>query len=309
MKTFDKHEIETTRQISILNYLENRGCQFFHQGNKAYCLSPFSSEQTPSFCVYKNKNIFVDYSSGHKGDIIKLVSLLEGKNFLETMNFLSENIVNYYIIKRKEKEVTATEDKPFDINKYKTEDKELINQIKSYASSRSIYNGYEFGKFYFNSRNIPAILFPLEDENGVITGVKLRSCVKEDNIPKFYKKGKGVYVLENFIKSHYKDPVMYLTESETSSNSLWERLKETKTNAVIVSFGSVNSYNTKIPKRYEWITNRKVIIDYDGNEKLYKSRAEKLSYLGNPVKLILPKGEDLNSLYHSKKIKLIDKLI
>ncbi len=55
---------------------------------------------------------------------------------------------------------------------------------------------------------------------------------------------------------------------------------------------------------------KKLIIDYDGNEELYQQRLKLYEGLGaEPIKLILPKGEDINSLYCKKQMWLIEHML
>ena len=84
-----KSDIEILKQYPITDYLDTigvepkdtRGSQFL------YC-SPLTEERTASFFVEPKKNVFNDYSSGQKGDIIRLIQLLEQITFSETLNRL-----------------------------------------------------------------------------------------------------------------------------------------------------------------------------------------------------------------------------
>src|SRR5690606_20083475 len=94
---------------------------------------------------------------------------------------------------------------------------------------------------------------------------------------------------------------LWVVESETSANSLWEYCSERYKNATIISHGSVENIPKDIP--YKEIPKKYLILDYDGNQSLYKSRLEKYNHLGlRPLKLELPKGEDINSLYCRNEI-------
>lgn len=52
-------------------------------------LSPFKNERTPSFFIYPDSQIFVDYSSGEKGDVISFVMKKEGLTFNEAVRELA----------------------------------------------------------------------------------------------------------------------------------------------------------------------------------------------------------------------------
>ena len=80
------------KQVSIPAYLYKRNIlpAAIGRGNVndyAY-YSPFSDENTPSFFVNSRKNVFTDYSSGEKGDAIRLVLLLEKCTFLQAVERL-----------------------------------------------------------------------------------------------------------------------------------------------------------------------------------------------------------------------------
>lgn len=52
-------------------------------------LSPFKSERTPSFFVYPDSQIYVDFSSGEKGDVFSFLMKKEGWTFVETLRELA----------------------------------------------------------------------------------------------------------------------------------------------------------------------------------------------------------------------------
>ena len=52
-------------------------------------LSPFTSEETPSFFIDPEKNIFRCYSSGHAGDVIRFMQLKNNLTFQESVEQLS----------------------------------------------------------------------------------------------------------------------------------------------------------------------------------------------------------------------------
>lgn len=93
----NKSEIEKAKQFSIVDYLNSKGIQPFNLvGNQLVYFSPLTNEKTPSFLVEPTKNVFNDYSSGQKGDIIRLIQLIEQISFNEAINRL-ENLKNSVI--------------------------------------------------------------------------------------------------------------------------------------------------------------------------------------------------------------------
>jgi hypothetical protein len=128
---------------------------------------------------------------------------------------------------------------------------------------------------------------------------------------RFTSRGRlGWYILENIISGTYELPTLFIAESETSANSLWEHLKTLGKSCVVLSAGSVGA-TPPIPVKYSKLVDKRLIIDYDGDEDKYNERLINYKVYENikPIKVILPKGEDLNSLYASGKINLINNLL
>lgn len=78
--------IEAVKQVDIASYLLSQGYypaqQLTNSGKNAWLYnSPITNERTPSFWVSK-ENTFNCYSSGQKGDIIRLVRILEKLDFI-----------------------------------------------------------------------------------------------------------------------------------------------------------------------------------------------------------------------------------
>lgn len=84
-----KSDIEQLKQYSIIDYLSSKGIQPFNTvGNQMVYYSPLTNENTPSFLVEPTKNVFNDYSSGQKGDIIRLIQLIEQISFNDAIKRL-----------------------------------------------------------------------------------------------------------------------------------------------------------------------------------------------------------------------------
>ncbi|MGM9510933.1 CHC2 zinc finger domain-containing protein [Larkinella sp. GY13] len=63
-------------------------------GNQLVYLSPLTGEKTPSFYVRPQTNQFNCFSSGEKGDVIRLVRLLEGIDFINAVDRLASLVAN-----------------------------------------------------------------------------------------------------------------------------------------------------------------------------------------------------------------------
>lgn len=82
--------IEKVKGVSIVDYLLSEGIKPVKAvGHQLLYYSPFKEENTPSFYVYPNRNVFKDFSTGDKGgDIITLVSRLKNCGFRQAVLIL-----------------------------------------------------------------------------------------------------------------------------------------------------------------------------------------------------------------------------
>lgn len=86
-----KNEIDALKnKVTINQYLQSRGLECESESFKNFVFfSPLTEETgTPSFMVNKTGTGFNDFSSGEKGDIFKLVMLLEKLDFAGAYNFV-----------------------------------------------------------------------------------------------------------------------------------------------------------------------------------------------------------------------------
>ena len=284
-------------KYSLFDYLDNIGLNYKPSGNKRIYYSLFNDERTPSMMVDPNGR-FYDFSSGEYGDAIDLVTKTNNISYKEAVRMLDGKGVSPARIEYTSPKKTR---RRFQSSLY-TNNVELEERriIYSYASSRKIHCWFLPSVFTYKGRRIPAMGFPHVDENGDIVGLKMRSCI-EDSPRWRFQGNQGYYIIENITDN---EPELWISESETSSNSLASYLLSGNTSFVVISFGSVSSL-LSIPSKYEYITNRKVVIDYDGSEELYKKRIEKYKKLNcKEVKLVLPKGDDINTLYVNNLLDL-----
>ena len=105
--------IDEIKSVSIIQFLEIQGYHKTHvlKGNYWY-LSPFRSEQSPSFNVNPVKNLWYDYGEGQGGNIINLVQKMNPTwNSHEVLSFLENKIQQHnldfavdYLARMKEQE-------------------------------------------------------------------------------------------------------------------------------------------------------------------------------------------------------------
>lgn len=84
--------IDAVKRVPITSYLQAKGILPAHKiesGKNQYAYrSPLSMERTPSFFVNEHDNVFNDYSTGEKGDVIRLVRTLERITFFDAVKKL-----------------------------------------------------------------------------------------------------------------------------------------------------------------------------------------------------------------------------
>jgi hypothetical protein len=286
-------------------------------GSNLLFSSPFSADNTPSLCVFKN-NTYWDFSNGFGGDSIDMYMRLNNCSFIEAVKNLTssndlEKIETFFKNKSEHKKLIKNK-KPFNKFDYitKKEDEEAL--IKKYAESRSIHEGYYPSAIITKDKDNNtvrklAMMYVHVDENLNECGGKFRFIDNEDK-KRFTARGELVfYILENIIENHYSKPILYFVESESSANSLYEILKKNFISGVVLSIGGQTNKFESIPKKYENIEKRKLIFDYDGNEEKYNKIIDMHKEWGEPVKLPLNKGQDLNTIFNEKKDNLIYKLL
>lgn len=89
MPYIKKEFIESlTEQADIADVI-GRFADLKRKGNHLFCLSPFSNEKTPSFCVDVSRQRFVDYSTHKSGDVIAFLMEQEKLTYPEAIEWLA----------------------------------------------------------------------------------------------------------------------------------------------------------------------------------------------------------------------------
>lgn len=295
-----EEDVRKAKEISIEDFLISNGYLLDRKGGRLYCQSPFSYDRTPSFCVYPT-NTFYDWANGFGGDIIKLVMELDGIDFSSAVIALISGDREVF----KPSIAELYQEKDVDLSKFFKVRKDEESDIINYAFSRSIFRNYKPSVFIVKDDNEfirrPSVGYVHVDENMEECGIKMRD-INPYKDRRFSARGsQKFYILKN--TDYYWDGRLYIVESESSANSLFEYLCIIKEPCVVVSFGSWNNIPKSLPDSINRHEKRSIIIDYDGNEELYRERIERFDHLNaKEIKLELPKGEDINSLFKSGKI-------
>lgn len=328
---------EEITKISIKEFLEGIGVSTRKEGHRYFASSPFASDRNWSFCIYPT-NTYFDFSTGHGGNIINLVSRLYGISTGEAAKRLAEGIKNEtYKPNYKAYKEPERYPGPFNLKKYINTSEEECERIKAYAASRKIAEGFECGVFFTRQYSedgshflgwvrVPALAFVHVDQNLQPCGIKFRKLVTsspKDPSPRFSARGRLHHYLllpsnslaqetqSQTILGEISKNVLYVVEGEANANSLWEYLGRT---CSVLSAGGVSSALTReeLPTILSITPTSKIklLIDYDGNEKLYQERLKLYEGLhADPIRMILPKGEDINSLYNQNKMWMIEHLL
>jgi hypothetical protein len=273
----------------IVSYLQSKGYTVTRVGQRYITNSPIKklrygqNDSSPSFVIYGDGGAKC-FSTGWYGDVVSL-----SREFGEQVPI---GLPEFKPLERIEKKPWPGEVPSYHLDITDRERSEIVQ----YATSRKITRGYIPAAFIEHKVRYPSLLFVHQNERGEVCGGKFRTISGKR---RFTLRGvNGFYCLENLGPI---PPTLYLVESETSANSLWE----ITTNSVIVSAGGVDNVPDRLPERYQGLPGY-VVVDYDGNEALYQKRIKKYNHLGlKPLKLILPKGDDINSLYCKNEEYLI----
>jgi CHC2 zinc finger/Toprim-like len=84
-------KIQDLKQYPITDYLQSLGLEPVKSvGKELVYYSPKTNETTPSFFVNPSKNVFFDYSSSERGDVIRLVQYLQDLDFTTACNHLEK---------------------------------------------------------------------------------------------------------------------------------------------------------------------------------------------------------------------------
>jgi hypothetical protein len=301
-KLYD-YKLEDVKKTSIRHFLTSLGHKMTSKNGRHVTNSPLQAGDTnPSFYIYP-ENTFYDWSTGIGGTIIDLIMNMYGLDFRQAIDFLGGDnpdveLVEFKPVKTKKRDIK------FNIETYYCRETSNLEKVMAYMDSRLLrFNQCNAGQFFTKPdkkwQSNVSVMFYHRDEYGNICGAKFRKIEPEGKGDKWSSRGRlFYYVLENIICPD-TIPTVFITESETSSNSLHSYFAETgRKNYVILCFGGVHSAPDLLPLKYDWCAKRFILIDYDGSEKDYNKRIKALEHLNaKDIKLALPKGEDINSMY------------
>lgn len=276
--------------MNIVEYMESRGFKFKRKGKYLFTNSPFSNDSDPSFCVFPDGG-FKDFSTGRAGNVVTLAN-----HYGDTIKDFDRKVPPPPAIRGWDNSVPTIHTNLSDSEKL---------ACKNYAASRGVVSGYIPAKVRVDDELRLSLLFVHQNAYGTITGGKFRLLEPVDG-QRFTSRGTlGFYVLKNLVGG-FEPPSLYVIEGEINGNSLWEYMKLNKRNGVVASIGGVGSVPKKLPFPFQG----KLLIDFDGSQEKYDGRVKLFAHLGlTPVKMVLPKGEDFNSLWIKRQTNLVEGLV
>lgn len=293
--------MEDFKSYSIIEYLEGKGNKGKKKGSQYYFFSPWG-ERSRSLAVHPSRNVFFDFSTGEHGDIVDLVRNYEGCSFVDALSLLKSGTISKTEVEYSEEEEEAMPN-VISVPSRLSRDWLECKKVKEYANSRSIFRDYVVAKYYKDSPRA-GLGFIHRDIYLRPTGIRIRS-VEDGGLRWFMYGDTGFYIIRSsFVKKngYNNDTITIISESETSSNSLFEFLDAFDMNFIVFCIGGISTIPTQLPVEYEGLKNRHIVIDYDGSEEKYNQRIERFKHLNaNAIKITTDKGEDINFLLNEKR--------
>lgn len=137
MALFTKDHINQLKDISIIDYLLNRGYKLTHRsGNDVFFDLTNSNKKTGETSVMKNTNRFRNHSEGIGGDIIQLVQHLDNVDFRQAVEILSGTKIAKELPAYSKIISENYDKKKFSYNELRDDNK--IKILNDYANSRGI---------------------------------------------------------------------------------------------------------------------------------------------------------------------------
>ena len=180
-KIKDLNEIKS--DTTIVDYLYSLGIKPVSlTGNYALYHAPYRQDRNPSCVVYRNRNIFVDMATGERGDIFKLVQLMNGCTFKEALEKLSsDGSVQHHVIEIENIRTTKSLQRII-INEVK---KITSWALKKYMMGRGISSGVadtycKEVHYTVNDKNYYAIAFKNDSDGYELRNEFFKGCTRND---------------------------------------------------------------------------------------------------------------------------------
>lgn len=181
--------------------------------------SPFRNEHTPSFTIFINTNLWMDYGSGEKGNVIDLVQKIKNCDFQEALDYMNSEFSNEIINKVAGPPIVnnvgtsqaQVEKKDYIIDEVKPlQNVSLLKYIKDRNINTSIAK--EFCKEIYwtnkNGKKIFAVAFENESNGYSVRNSFYKGALSTQNITFIDNHQNNLKVFEGFM-----DFLSFLTEN------------------------------------------------------------------------------------------------
>lgn len=193
---------ELKQSVKIVEYLEVRGIKPQQKkANEILYFSPISGERgTPSFSVNILENVFNCFSSGEKGDVIKLSMLMENKTFVESVKSLQgfnpELSVDYV---SPIASLQDSDNKSVIKRTCSIKSPSLIKYLKSRGISLKLANLWLVEIHYYNDKgDFYALGFKNDNGGYSVRSEKFKGVVGKNGITTIKAKYKKLVIFEGF---------------------------------------------------------------------------------------------------------------
>lgn len=281
-----------TKDIDIVDFLQNIGISGNVKGSYVWYSSPFRNERTPSFSVNQDANRWKDFGTGQAGDLLDLVKLIYNTDIPGALDILSG----------------CKPDEHISFSKAKTEHKKkepgiIITKMKPLTNNALIQ--------YLSERNIPLHIARLYTEEAYYT-VNFKQYFSIA-----FRNDKGGYELRNPYYKSCSSPKYYTTIPMADSRELdlfegfidflsalaYYKLESTSHNTIVLN--SLSNLQAVLPllSNYEKIN---LFLDNDQSSESGQKATKVISGLHrntiNNAAIIYPGYKDFNDFLSGKKI-------
>ncbi|SFD67270.1 CHC2 zinc finger domain-containing protein [Spirosoma endophyticum] len=261
------------KEVSIPAYLYSRNIIPAEHSRSAIndyaYFSPFSNERTPSFFVNSHKNVFTDYSSGEKGDAIRLVLLLEKCSFIEAVERLLsiDNVLPDSLVEKPTNETNEADRGKHII----TDVTELRHYaLTQYVESRGIpiHLARRWVKqihYSLNDRNYFGVGFESDKGSWAVRSNKFQCNIGGTGIRTIPRPGNKVYLFEGFFD--FLSALVHYGVIQPSHTT--------------IVLNSTTNLNDQLIK--QWVVDGKVVFTFLDNDDTGKKAVIKLRNAGCTV--------------------------
>src|SRR5699024_2844256 len=130
MTTISKELINKIRQDNDIVEIIGEYVQLERKGRNYFGLCPFHEENSPSFSVTSDKQIFHCFGCGEGGSVYDFLMLKEGFSFMDAVKYLAER-VNVELPRLKQEETSFTKEEKVILDANESRSEEHTSELQS----------------------------------------------------------------------------------------------------------------------------------------------------------------------------------